>query len=101
MKKKFMLAAVAIFAAAAISLPSCGGSSPADAVVKMYEEATEQAKKATTQSEATAIEDQLYERIEKYCEEHGISKDYEPSANELKKLHDAEKNFYEAIDAID
>lgn len=33
MKKKFMLAAVATFAAAAISLASCGDSSPADAVV--------------------------------------------------------------------
>lgn len=98
MKKQIISAA--IFAAAIISLPSCGGSSPTDAVVKMYQEATEQAKKATSSSEATAIEDKLYEDIEKYCKEHGIADDYEPDGKELEKLYNAEKEFYKVIDEL-
>ena len=98
MKKKLISAL--LIPVAIVSLPSCGGSSPVDAVVKMYQEATEQAKKATSSSEATAIEDKLYDDVEKYCKEHGINDDYEPDGKELEKLFKAEKEFYEAIDAL-
>lgn len=66
----------------------------------MYQEATEQAKKATSSSEATAIEDKLFDDVKKYCDEHGITEDYKPSGKELENLYKAEKEFYEVIDAL-
>lgn len=92
MKKKFMLAAIAIFAAAAISLSSCGGS-PADKAINLCKEATEQVKNAKSYDELREIKNDFKakaEQLEASCP------DFKPTKEERKAIGEAMEAFDDA-----
>lgn len=91
MKKKLMLCAAAVFAAATISLSSCGGN-PADKAVSLFKGATEQVKNAKSYDELQEIEENLEAKLEKLEESN---KDFEPTDEQIEAMNDAEDAFNE------
>lgn len=89
MKKKFMLCAAAVFAAATIALSSCGGN-PVDKAVSLFNEATEQVKNAKSYDELQDIEKDLEAKLEKLEESN---KDFKPTDEQREAIRDAEKEF--------
>ena len=92
MKKKFMLAVAAIFAAASLSLSSCGGS-PADKVVDIYKDATEQLKGASSKDELKEIRKDAEAKIEEVVRKN---LDYKQTDAEEDAMIEAEKEFEKA-----
>ena len=84
-----MLGAAAIFAAATISLSSCGGS-PADKAVNFFKEATEQVKNAKTIDELEEIEEKLEDQLDKL---EDSAKDFKPTDKEQEALIEAADAF--------
>ncbi len=89
MKKKLMLCAAAVFAAATISLSSCGGN-PADKAVSLFKEATEQVKNAKSYDELQEIEKDLEAKLEKL---EDSNKDFEPTDEQSEAIKNAEDDF--------
>lgn len=89
MKKKFMLAVAAIFAAASLSLSSCGGS-PADKVVDIYKDATEQFKGASSKDELKGIKKDAEAKIEEVILKN---LDYKETDAEKDAMKEAKKEF--------
>lgn len=92
MKKKLMLCAAAVFAAATISLSSCGGN-PVDKAVSLFKEATEQVKNAKSYDELQSIEGNLEAKLEKL---EDSNKDFEPTDEQREAIQNAEEDFNEA-----
>lgn len=89
MKKKFMLAVAAIFAAVSLSLSSCGGS-PADKVVDIYKDATEQFKGASSKDELKEIKKDAEAKIEEVILKN---LDYKETDAEKDAMKEAKKEF--------
>lgn len=89
MKKKFMLAVAAIFAAASLSLSSCGGS-PVDKVVDIYKDATEQFKGASSKDEVKEIKKEAESKIEVIILKN---LDYKATDAEEDAMKEAKKEF--------
>ena len=87
-----MLCVAAAFAAATITLSSCGGN-PADKTVRLLNEATEQVKKAKSYDELKNIEKTLEDKLEKL--EEG-NKDFEPTEKQEEAMREAMKSFQKA-----
>lgn len=95
MKKKFLLA-VAIFAAATVSLSSCGGSSEANALVKYYEEQAARYDKINDIYEYEAAVDETEARIDELeaeIKDSGV----ELSEKEKVKIDKAERLYKDAV----
>ena len=92
MKKKFMLAVAAIFAAASLSLSSCGGS-PADKIVDIYKDATEQFKGASSKDELKEIKKDAESKIEEVVLKN---LDYKETDAEKVAMKEAKKEFKDA-----
>lgn len=92
MKKKFMLAVAAIFAAASLSLSSCGGS-PADKIVDIYKDATEQFKGASSKDELKEIKKDAEAKIEEVALKN---LDYKETDAEEDAMKEAKKEFKKA-----
>ncbi|OKY86006.1 MAG: hypothetical protein BHV69_03625 [Bacteroidales bacterium 52_46] len=92
MKKKLMLCAAAVFAAATISLSSCGGN-PVDKAVSLFKEATEQVKNAKSYDELQDIEGDLEAKLEKL---EDSNKDFEPTDAQKDAVKDAQKAYNKA-----
>lgn len=89
MKKKLLLVSAAVFAAAIISLSSCGGS-PANKAVNFFKEATEQVKNAKTIDELEEIEEKLEDQLDKL---EDSAKDFKPTEEEQQALVEAADDF--------
>ncbi len=89
MKKKIMLCAAAIFAAATIALSSCGGN-PVDKAVNLFKEATEQVNNAKSYDELQEIEKDLEAKLEKLEESN---KDFKPTDEQRETIRNAEEDF--------
>ena len=92
MKKKFMLAVAAIFAAASLSLSSCGGS-PADKIVDIYKDATELVKDASSKDELKEIKKDAESKIEEVVLKN---LDYKETDAEKVAMKEAKKEFKDA-----
>lgn len=92
MKKKFMLSLAALFAAASLTITSCG-SNPADKVVGMLKDATEQVQKAKSIDELEAIEDKLEDNIDKIVD---ANEDFKPTDEQQNALREAKREFDKA-----
>ena len=92
MKKKFMLAVAAIFAATSLSLSSCGGS-PADKIVDIYKDATELVKDASSKDELKEIKKDADSKIEEVVLKN---LDYKETDAEKVAMKEAKKEFKDA-----
>ena len=92
MKKKFMLSVAAIFAAASLSLSSCGGS-PADKIVDIYKDATELVKDASSKDELKEIKKDAESKIEEVVLKN---LDYKETDAEKVAMKEAKKEFKDA-----
>ena len=92
MKKKFMLAVAAIFAAASLSLSSCGGS-PADKIIDIYKDATELVKDASSKDELKEIKKDAESKIEEVVLKN---LDYKETDAEKVAMKEAKKEFKDA-----
>lgn len=92
MKKKFMLAVAAIFAATSLSLSSCGGS-PADKIVDIYKDATELVKDASSKDELKEIKKDAESKIEEVVLKN---LDYKETDAEKVAMKEAKKEFKDA-----
>ena len=97
MKKKFMLAVAAIFAAASLSLSSCGGS-PAEKMVDIYKDATEQFKGASSKDELREIKKEAEAKIEEVVRKNSDYKETnaEENAAMLEAINEFKKAYKEA-----
>ena len=84
-----MLAVAAIFAAASLSLSSCGGS-PADKVVDIYKDAAEQFKGASSKDELKEIKKDAEAKIEEVILKN---LDYKETDAEKDAMKEAKKEF--------
>lgn len=87
-----MLAVAAIFAAASLSLSSCGGS-PADKIVDIYKDATEQVKDASSKDELKEIKKDAESKIEEVVLKN---LDYKETDAEKVAMKEAKKEFKDA-----
>lgn len=92
MKKKFMLAVAAIFAATSLSLSSCGGS-PADKIIDIYKDATELVKDASSKDELKEIKKDAESKIEEVVLKN---LDYKETDAEKVAMKEAKKEFKDA-----
>lgn len=94
MKKKFMLAAVAIVAAASITLASCS-KNPCDKAIDMVKDATEQVKKAKSMEEIDNIGRELESKFDKMEAEY---KDVKPTEAQQQEMTKAYEELGEAVE---
>ena len=87
-----MLSVAAIFAAASLSLSSCGGS-PADKIVDIYKDATEQFKDASSKDELKEIKKDAESKIEEVVLKN---LDYKETDAEKVAMKEAKKEFKDA-----
>ena len=92
MKKKLMLCAAAIFAAATLSLTSCS-KNPADKVISLYENAAKQVKNADSRDEIKEIDDKLNMEIMEVVMKN---KDFKPTDAQDDAMKDAQKAYKKA-----
>ncbi len=89
MKKKFMLAVAAIFAATSLSLSSCGGS-PVDKVIDIAQDATEQFKNASSLDELKKMKKDAESKIQEVMLKN---LDFEPTDAEIDAMIESRKEF--------
>ena len=94
MKKKFMLAAVAIVAAASITLASCS-KNPCDKAIDMVHEAIEEVNKAQSLAEIDNIGRDLESRFDKMEAEY---KDVKPTEAQQQEMTKAYEELGEAVE---
>lgn len=92
MKKKLMLCAAAIIAAATLSLTSCS-KNPADKVISLYENAAKQVKNADSRDEIKEIDDKLNMEVFEIAMKN---KDFEPTDAQKDAVKDAQKAYNKA-----
>ena len=88
--KKFLVPVVAF---ATFLLVACSSATPGEEANKMVEEATEKVENAKDVAELEALGDEFET---KFAELKKANKDYQPTAEEEKKMEEAMKKFQEA-----